>query len=79
MALSIFLLSEVWQPCSPCHARGIGIRRQGCSSIIRACIAKSISFPATLHPPGDLPVRNVRAAIEAVAADLMVDITLKDD
>ena len=34
---------------------------------------------ATLHLPGDLPVRNVRAAIEAVAADLMVDITLKDD
>lgn len=34
---------------------------------------------ATLHLPGDLPIRNVRAAIEAVAADLMVDITLKDD
>jgi len=34
---------------------------------------------ATLHLPGDLPIRSVRTAIEAVAADLMVDITLKDD
>jgi glycine cleavage system regulatory protein len=34
---------------------------------------------ATLHLPGDLPVRSVRSAIEAVAADLMVDIVIKDD
>jgi glycine cleavage system regulatory protein len=34
---------------------------------------------ATLHLPGEMPVRSVRAAIEAVAADLMVDIVIKDD
>ena len=34
---------------------------------------------ATLHLPGDLPLPSVRAAIEAVAADLMVDIVLKGD
>ncbi len=34
---------------------------------------------ATLHVPGEMPLKSVRSAIESVASDLMVDITLKDD